>query len=155
MELGDTKKAEDTLLLAAASTPALGKAFKQRTTALERKTEPTALSNENEQGGQECGSPHGESGIMSYDFERQPRPQTTKCGDRRFTQQPFATIGLEQDPSEFEWGPRVAREVYEKTRFCSPLQRRQQQEARQQQSTCARLSVPHERRRRERWVPRN
>ena len=72
MELGDTKKAEDTLLLAAASTPALGKAFKQAT--VERKTERTAMSNDNEQGGQECGSAHGESGIVSYDFERQVRP---------------------------------------------------------------------------------
>ena len=86
MELGDTKKAEDTLLLAAASTPALGKAFKQRRTTLDRKTEPTALSDDNEQGGLECGSPHGESGVVSYDFERQVRPQTTKFGDRRFTQ---------------------------------------------------------------------
>ena len=38
LEIGDTKKAEDTLLLAAASTPALGNAFKRRTMSVERKT---------------------------------------------------------------------------------------------------------------------
>jgi len=71
-----------------------------------RKTQATALSNDNEQGGLECGSPRGDAGTMSFDADRQERPRTTKFGDRRFTQQPFATLGLEQEPreSEFEWG---------------------------------------------------
>ena len=59
LELEDTKKAEDVLLLAAASTPALTKAFNKRTMSIgdvkARKTNPTALSNDYEQGGHQGG----------------------------------------------------------------------------------------------------
>jgi len=74
----DTKKEEDTLLLAAASTPALTKAFAKRTMSIgdvnARKTQLTALSNDNEQGGYEH-VPQSESEYkMSYGFDKQTRP---------------------------------------------------------------------------------
>ena len=42
----ETKKEEDTLLLAAASTPALGNAFRKRKMTLEKNTPSTTMSNE-------------------------------------------------------------------------------------------------------------
>lgn len=42
----ENKKEEDTLLLAAASTPALGNAFKKRKMTLEKNTPTTMMSNE-------------------------------------------------------------------------------------------------------------
>ena len=46
LDATETRKEEDTLLLAAASTPALGNAFRQRKMTLEKRTPSTLLSND-------------------------------------------------------------------------------------------------------------
>ena len=79
------------------------------------------------------------------------RPMTTKFADRRMTHQPNAfdksmTIMnplVQQSTNDIE-------EVYD--RHASPAQTVNQIFGDHQRRTCARLSVPHERRRRERFV---
>ena len=46
IDVADIKREEDTLLLAAASTPALGNAFRQRKMTLEKKAPSTLMSND-------------------------------------------------------------------------------------------------------------
>lgn len=65
----ETKKAEDTLLLAAASTPALSRAFKQRhystTIDANRKDMEMTLSDDKEQGGQGRGISRNDLDLIS------------------------------------------------------------------------------------------
>ena len=79
--------------MATASTPALGNAFKKRKMTIEtgKKTQETAFSDDNEQGGHATTSPWNQQyNVLSCeDFGKHERPQTTKFGDRRHTQQPF------------------------------------------------------------------
>ena len=99
----ETRKEEDTLLLAAASTPALGNAFRQRKMTLEKRTPSTLLSNDIEkQFTHHASSPLG----ISVGQEKQARPQTTRLGVKRGTHNPFITSNLDYAQSEFEeYGP--------------------------------------------------
>lgn len=88
----ENKKEEDTLLLAAASTPALGNAFRKRKMTLEKNTPTTMMSNEiDKQNTHHASSPLG----VSLDQGRQARPQTTRLGMKRGTHNPFISQGFE------------------------------------------------------------
>ena len=121
IDVASFKREEDTLLLAAASTPALGNAFKQRKMTLERKERSTLMSNDfDKQQTHHASSPLG----VSVECERQARPQTTRLGGKRGTVNPFMSSGLEYNHSEFEeYAP--IQDQNRRTQFMSPLQRRQ------------------------------
>lgn len=105
------------MLLAAASTPALGNAFRQRKMTLEKNGPSTLTSNDiDKQNTHHASSPLG----VSVDRERQARPQTTRLLGQRGTVNPFMSSGIDYNHSEFEEYAPIQDQI-RRTQFMSPL----------------------------------